>query len=65
MVNMNYLCYLMQLCETSKGVMKQFMLRHPNVKVSVVSIKESRMKRRYEGIDKEREEYRDRWKKKK
>ena len=41
------------------------MLRHPNVKVSVVSIKESRIKRRYEGIDKEREEYRDRWKKKK
>lgn len=41
------------------------MLRHPNVKVSVVSIKESRMKRRYEGIDKEREGYRDRWKKKK
>lgn len=39
------------------------MLRHPNVKVSVVSIKESRI--RYEGINKEREEYRDRWKKKK
>ena len=62
-MNMNYLCCLMQLCETSKGVIEQFMLRHPNVKVSVVSIKESRI--RYEGINKEREEYRDRWKKKK
>lgn len=55
----------MQLCESCKGVMEQFMLRHPNVKVSVVSTKESRMKRRYKGIDKEREGYRDRWKRKK
>lgn len=54
----------MQLCESCKGVMEQFMLRHPNVKVSVVSTKESRMKRKYKGIDKEREGYRDRWKKK-
>lgn len=54
----------MQLCESCKGVMEQFMLRHPNVKFSVVSTKESRMKRKYKGIDKEREGYRDRWKKK-
>lgn len=62
---MNYLCDLMQFCETSKGVIEEFMLGHPNVKASVVSAKESRMKRRYKGIGKEGEEYRDRWKKKK
>lgn len=65
MINMNYLCNLMQFCETSKGVIEEFMLGHPNVKASVVSAKESRMKIRYKGIDKERGRYGDRWKKKK
>ena len=44
-----------QLCESCKGVMKQFMLRYPNAKVPVVSTKESRMKRRYKEINKERD----------
>lgn len=44
----------MQLCESCKGVIEEFMLGHPNVKASVVSTKEFRMKRRYTGIDKER-----------
>lgn len=48
-------------CDSCKGVLEQFMQRFPNVKVSMVSTKESRMKIKYQ--DKEKESYRNVWKK--
>lgn len=52
----------LQSCESCKSVANQFKDRYPNVKVSMVSTKESRMKRKYD--EKEMEGLRNRWKRK-
>ena len=54
----------MQSCDSCKGVKKQFEDKFPNVRVSMVSTKESRMKRKYSDEDKEKEVFRNKWKKK-
>lgn len=49
-------------CKSCLGVCEQFMVKYPNVKISLISTKESRMQRKYVRDEKIKEVYRNRWK---
>lgn len=50
-------------CDSCLGVLEQFTKQYSNVKVSMVSTKESRVQKKYAGEGKKKERFRNRWKK--